>query len=1455
MLHKIIAWSVTNKLIVGFFTLLLIIVGIFSLSRLPIDAVPDITNNQVQIITSSPSSGALDVERYVTFPVEQSMATIPEMEEIRSFSRFGLSVVTVVFNENTDVYWARQQVLERLADAKGLIPKGFGEPYLAPLSSGLGEIYQYTIRAKKGYESKYNPTELRTIQDWIIRRQLLGVKGVADVSGFGGNLKNYEIALDPIALQTLNLSIEDVFTALENNNQNSGGAYIERNGMATFIRTEGLLQTEEEIKSIVLKTDDLGTNITIDNVATVKIGSSVRYGALTIDNQGEAVGGIVMMLKGANSSEVISLVKERIEQIKKTLPKGIELVPYLDRTDLVNRAIHTVEKNLLEGALIVIFVLVLVLGNFRAGLIVASVIPLAMLFAISLMQFFGVSGNLMSLGALDFGLIIDGAVIIVESTLHLMHRFGNKTLTQQEMDDEVTYSASKFSNSAVFGQIIILVVYLPILVLVGIEGKMFRPMAQTVMFAIIGALILSLTYVPMVSSLFLSKKLSHKETISDKLVNAVKRAYLPLLHQTIKHRNFVLSGLFAVLIFAFWLFGNLGAEFIPNLDEGDFAVETRLVTGSGLTKTIEVSEKAGDVLLKRFPEVKQVVGKIGTAEIPTDPMPMEACDLMIILKDKEEWTSAHSKDELAEKMQQVLEEQIPGVSFGFQQPIQMRFNELMTGAKQDVVVKIYGEQFDKLGNYARKIGQLAGKISGVQDVYVEEMEGLPQLIVRPNFQALGRYGIDVATLNTTLNTALAGKSAGLVFEGEKRFELVVRLQEGYRSTVDKIDELVVVNKNGMAIPITELAEISLENGPNQIQREDAKRRILVGFNVRGRDVESIVNELKKQIDAQIQFDSGYFVTYGGTFKNLENARQRLLVAVPAALFLIFMLLYFAFSSLKQAVLIFSAIPFAAIGGIFALALRDMPFSISAGVGFIALFGVAVLNGIVLIAEFNNLKKGTNLSNIRRVFNGAGSRLRPVLMTALVASLGFVPMAISSGSGAEVQKPLATVVIGGLISSTFLTLFILPILYLFSESKRKKSMKKSKLTLLLLALFMGFSSSSMIHAQTLSYPELCNLMLANNGNLKALSLEKERQLAVSKGNIEWGKTNAMWMFGQYNTIQMDHNLTFSQQIPFPTVATAEKQLGKVNAQQAENWKEIELLSAKLSLKQYYDQVQFLQEKRAYLNDQDSILKLLYDKMTLRKEVQDITKLELSLVNSRLKKVRNDYSIIDNEILQVLEIISALVGKKIEVNQIPKEAYSNMNSNLSLADLENHPNLRIFETREEQLKAEKAVNLQRQLPDLSFGYFNQSLVGIQNINGTDQYFDANKRFQGGQFGVSIPLFWGAYNQRKNALDIAIDQNALAGEQQLRNLEGSYQKTLRRMESLLKTRDLYLNQLLPESKLMQEENELHFAAGEHSMIEYLQIRDQVKQIEMDALNNLFDLHQTLIQIEFFTNKLNQK
>jgi len=1036
MLNAIIEFSIRNKLIIALGTIALIVFGAYETTKLPIDAVPDITNNQVQIITVAPSFGATDIERLVTFPIEQASSNIPGTLEIRSFSRFGLSLVTIVFDDETDIYWARQQVSERLQKVKDIIPKGIGMPEMGPITTGLGEIYQYVVRPKKGFESRYDATELRTIQDWYVRRQLLGVQGVAEVSSFGGKVKQFEIAINPSQLHAMHLGIDDVFTALENNNQNTGGAYIEKGPTLLFIRSEGLIGSVNDIENVVIKSTKEGIPILLRDVATVSIGHAIRYGAMCYNDEGEVAGAVVMMIKGGNSSEVIKNIKKEIEKIQHTLPEGVIIEPFLDRTKMVNNAISTVSTNLMEGALIVIFILVLFLGNFRAGFLVASMIPLSMLFAIIMMNLFGVSGNLMSLGALDFGLIVDGAVIIVEAVMHqLSHgkKFRGLRITQKEMDEQVGSSAKKMMNSAVFGQIIILIVYLPILSLQGIEGKMFKPMAQTVAFALLGAFLLSLTYIPMMSSLLINKQIADVPSKSDIILAKIEKLYQRYLARLLRIPRRIVTLVIAMFILSLITLFTMGGEFIPALEEGDFAVETRLLTGSNLSSSIEYTQKAAGIIKHQFPEVEKVVTKIGSGEIPNDPMPIEAADLMIIMKDKKEWTSASTFPEMAEKMSNAMK-QVPGITIGFQYPVQMRFNELMTGARQDVVCKIFGENLDTLAHYAKVLGTIISNIEGATDLFVEPINGMPQIIIKYNRDIIAQYGLTIAQVNMVINSAFAGYTAGNVFEGEKRFDLVIRMHKPERKSIDDIINLLIPLGNGNQIPLHQLASIESVNGPNQIQRENTKRRIVIGFNIRGRDVQSIVEELQKKVDGTIGFAPGYSITYGGAFENLNDAKARLAIAVPIALILIFILLYFAFSSVKLSMLIYSAIPLSAIGGVFFLSMRGMPFSISAGVGFIALFGVAVLNGIVLVAEFVRLQESGMKNLMRIVLMGTKIRLRPVLMTACVASLGFLPMALSNGSGAEVQRPLATVVIGGLFSATLLTLFVLPILFILFESK-------------------------------------------------------------------------------------------------------------------------------------------------------------------------------------------------------------------------------------------------------------------------------------------------------------------------------------------------------------------------------------------------------------------------------------
>ncbi len=1452
MLNKIIQFSIKNKLAIGLMVLALIVWGIYSVKQLPIDAVPDITDNQVQIITQSPSNGAEDIERFVTFPIEQTMATIPSIEEVRSFSRFGLSIVTIVFKENIDVYWARQQVSERLVEASKQIPNGLGTPQLAPVTTGLGEIYQYVLHTKKGYEEKYNVTDLRTIQDWIVRRQLLGVEGIADVSSFGGNIKQYEITLNTDKLRSMNISITDVFTALEKNNQNTGGAYIDKKPNAYFIRSEGLITSMEDIENIVVKKNDNNIPVLIRNVGTVQFGTATRYGAMTRNNDGEVAGAVVMMLKGANSSAVINKVKERIAQIEKTLPEGVTIDPYLDRTKLVDNAIGTVTKNLAEGALIVIFVLMLMLGNIRAGLIVASVIPLAMLFAISLMNLFGVSGNLMSLGAIDFGLIIDGAIIIVEATMHhLGLRKSQNKLTQYEMDEEVYQSASKIRTSAAFGEIIILIVYLPILALVGVEGKMFKPMAQTVSFAILGAFILSLTYIPMMSALFLSKKISHKKTISDKIMAFFQSIYTPALNVVLKAKVLVVSIAIGLLLLSIVVFNFLGAEFIPTLEEGDFAVETRVLTGSSMTQTIEAVQRGAKVLKDNFSEVKEVIGKIGSSEIPTDPMPVEAADMIVVLKDKSEWTSAKTRDELAEKMNAKLMDNIAGVSYSFQQPIQMRFNELMTGAKQDVVIKIFGEDLNKLTRYAKQVGAIAKKTAGAEDVYVEEVTGLPQIVIKFQRDKIAQFGLNIEDINKAIRTAFAGESAGLVFEGEKRFELIVRLEKENRQNLEDIRGLFVTASNGNQIPLEQLAEIDFVEGPNQIQRDDAKRRIIVGFNIRGRDVASIVKEMQQKIDADVKFDAGYYTSFGGQFENLEAARARLSIALPVALLLIFVLLFFTFNSLKQSILIFTAIPLSAIGGVFALWLRGMPFSISAGVGFIALFGVAVLNGIVLIAEFNRLKKEgmTNLSEI--VKQGTTIRLRPVITTALVASLGFLPMALSHGSGAEVQKPLATVVIGGLLTATLLTLLVLPILYIWFEKKRSNKVTVAPIAMMIgLLLITSFANAQ---TQSISLEQAMQQAAQINKLVTKAKLEIDFQKQYKNSLTEIPKTNIGLQYGQYNSINStDNHFTVSQTIPFPTVFAANKALGNSLVKGSELKLAVTKNELMYQVKQVYGTLQYFYELKQLLIKQDSIYKGFVKSAALRYKTGEGNLLAKTTAETQSNEVQNLMLQNSADIQISLSQLQTLLGSK--ENIFIRDTILIENSFKAMAGtnvINSNPYLIYLQQQIDVAAKQRRVEAAKSLPDLTAGYFNQSLIGFQNVNGTDKYFDGSKRFQGVQVGVGIAIFNSAGKAKVRAAEV---NKQIAGNNYELNqtaIQSQYQQAVQEYLKSKNSLEYYKTSAMPNADLILKQTIASYSKGEIGYAEYLMGIKNAISIKENYLKALQQYNQSIINIEYLSGK----
>ncbi|MFN7312286.1 MAG: CusA/CzcA family heavy metal efflux RND transporter [Bacteroidota bacterium] len=1441
MLKHIIQFSIRNKLLIGLFTLGLLGYGIFEVTKLPIDAVPDITDNQVQIITTSPALGAPDVERFITFPVEQANANIQGIKQIRSFSRFGLSVVTIVFEDNIDVYWARQQVAERLQQIQQTIPAELGIPTMAPITTGLGEIYQYVVRPEKGYEQQYSLADLRTIQDWIVRRQLLGVAGVADVASFGGHLKQYEVAVNPARLAANEVTIQDVFNALEHNNQNTGGAYIEKGPTVLFIRSEGLVGSTTDIQNIVVKNLSNGTPVLIKDIAEVKIGEATRYGAMSYNGEREVAGAVVMMLKGANSSGVIKSVKERIEQIKKTLPPGVTIDPFLDRTKMVNNAIGTVSKNLIEGALIVIFVLVLFLGNLRAGLLVSSVIPLSMLFAVIMMNTFGVSGNLMSLGALDFGLIVDGAVIIVEAVLHKLVQSNyvgsTQSISQQRMDEEVNQSASKMMSSAVFGQLIILIVYLPILSLHGIEGKMFKPMAQTVAFALIGAFILSLTYVPVMSTLFLSKKINHQKNFSDKMMDKLIHVYQITLTKALAHSKVIMLTTVGVFIAAMLLFTSLGGEFIPSLPEGDFAVDTRVLPGSNLTTSVDRVLKAEKLLLSKFPEIEKIVGKTGSSEIPTDPMPIEASDMMIILKDRDEWVSATNYDDLAALMTEALKE-IPGVTFSFQYPVAMRFNELMTGARQDVVCKIFGENLDTLAKYAQRLGEICTKTEGSSNIYVEPVSGMPQIVIRYNRDAISKYGLSVDAINNTVNTAFAGKATGMVYEGEKRFDLVVRLGKEQREDLRNVEELLINTPQGAQIPLSALATVAIENGVNQIQRENAQRRIIVGFNVRERDVESTVHDLQDQVNVSLQLPPGYFITYGGAFENLKEAKSRLSIAVPVSLLLIFFLLYFAFHSVKYGLLIYTAIPLSAIGGVFALAARGMPFSISAGVGFIALFGVAVLNGIVLIAEFNR-KREEGMNDLHEVVIKAGmERLRPVLMTACVASFGFLPMALSQGEGAEVQRPLATVVIGGLLLATLLTLYVLPVLYVWFEQASKP---KAKTLLLLLPFLLPFKSEAQ---QPISLQAAVDSTIKNAFVVRTAELSAELALQQSKTAWNMPQTVVGYEQGNINSSFTDNRFFVSQNMQFPLVYVRQKQTAIANWQVKKAEQKIQTKEMIKEIKSLFFQLLVLQQKEKLLLESDSLYASYLEKVTLR----------IKNGEAALAEKINAESLKAGIAIQLAQLRADQNNLRLQFNWLmnTQETYQPDAAQFKMKDLtqseihtiSNHPLL--LKAEQEKVYQSQLLKLERSklLPELSFAYYDMSMIGL----GADDVFYADRfsRFRSVQFSLGIPLFYRAskYGIKSQQTAVKIADLQLRAKSLQLNLQ--YNQLMAKYNTHKSAISYFESIGLNNANTLRKVATQQFYQGDINYLEWTMLNHQAVQMQTQYLDELQQYNQTLIELE---------
>lgn len=1442
MLTYIINFSLRNKFLIFLFTLFIIGFGLYSLSQIPIGAVPDITNNQVQVITTSRNLATEDMEQFITYPVELEMANLPGVKEIRSISKFGLSVVTIVFEDAMGTYLPRQLIAEKIKSASEKIPEGFGTPEMGPITTGLGEIYQYILDVEPEYKNEYNAEDLRTIQDWIVKRQLSGIPGVVEVNTWGGFLKQYEVAINTGKLNAMDISAHDVFGALEQNNSVSGGGYIEKVNQAFFIRGEGLISSMEDIRNIVV-TNRNGIPIYIKDVATVGFGSATRFGAITANGEGEKVLGQVMMLKNANSKNVIDAVKQRVAQISKSLPKGVYINGFLERSELIAKTTFTVSENLILGCLIVIFVVVLLLGNLRSGLVVASVIPLCLLFALSLMYIFGVDANLMSLGAIDFGIIIDGAVIIVEFIAFKITRQQgematlNSTKRQQLQDTIVLSGASKMMNSAIFGQLIILIVFIPILSLSGVEGKMFKPMALTFSFALIGAMLFCFTYVPVAASLFLRPTKTTDKNISIRLMNWIQKGYVPLVDFALRSKKLVLAIALALLSLSIYVYSTLGAEFVPTLDEGDFVIQPILKTGTSLTKTVEITTKIEQILLKEFPEVKQVVTRIGAAEVPTDPMSMEESDVIIILEPKSEWTSADSKDELADKFKEALAI-IPGMEVEFTQPIEMRFNELITGVRADIAIKIFGEDLDILAKKGSEIGTLIAGVDGAADISVEKVDGLPEMNVRYDRSKIARYGLSIQELNDMVAMGFAGKKAGSVFEGEKRFDLVVRLDKGKRKDIDNLKNLFVDLPRGGKVPLSELATIAYQSGAAKISRDDTKRRIVVGVNVRNRDLQSVVDDVKNLIENNIKLPVGYTVTYGGQLENLQSAKSRLLVAVPIALILIFILLYFAFSSVKEALMIYSAIPLAAVGGIFLLWFRDLPFSISAGVGFIALFGIAVLNGIVLIEHFKELRK-TSFSSIEAlVKQGTLDRLRAVLLTASAAALGFLPMAISTNAGAEVQRPLATVVIGGLITATILTLVVLPVLYAYVNRNYSDNHTRPKLSVNVLTLLVLLCSTS-IFAQENSknLQQLIPMALENNAGLKASSLQVDKSGAMVENAFRFDKTQVYYQLDENNLTLNNQPLRVfgvQQDFRFPTVYFSERKRNKAQYTLSESTYEIQKKGLQRRVTTAYYNYQLAREKQEVYKRLDSMYANFANVATRRFELGETNYLEKITAASKQKQIHLNYTATQKDVdmayvdlLKIIQIEDTLHIANEKILKVP----------LIPIHLDDSPEMDFYLNRISLFEAENRLEKQQLLPDIGLEYFQGT------SNGTSEVLS------GYQLGLKIPLLFGGTSSRIKSARIATDIAVAESKEYTVQLNSKLVDLKTQLSQLQETLDYYENEgaLLSEEILKTARSS--FRNGEIDFYQYIQSLESAYEITLDYLDKLQLYNQTVIAINYLT------
>ena len=1404
---------------------------------LPVDAVPDITNNQVQIVTISPTLAPQEVEQLITFPIEIAMSNIMNVIEIRSVSRFGLSLVTVVFKENVPTLDARQLINEQIQVVAAEIPPELGTPEMMPITTGLGEIYQYTLEVEPGYEDKYDAMELRTIQDWIVKRNLSGIPGIVEINSFGGFVKEYEVAINPNDLHALDITLSEVFDALNKNNSNTGGSYIEKRNRAYYIRSEGMVSSLKDIENIVI-TNRGGIPIHIHDVGTVRFGAPKRFGAMTKDGKGEVVGGIAMMLKGANANVVTAALEERVEMVQDILPEGVRIEPYLNRSELVNRNISTVIYNLIEGAIIVFIILMLFLGNVRAGMIVASVIPLSLLFGFIMMRIFGVSANLMSLGAIDFGIVVDGSIVIVEGILaHLYTKeFGNRTLTKREMDEEVVKGTAGVVRSATFAVLIILIVFFPILSLQGIEGKYFSPMAKTLMFCIVGALILSLTYVPMMSSLFLKHKINLKPTFADRFFKWLNKWYQVALKFCLRFKWATLGVVFALLFISLQIFGRLGGEFIPTLDEGDFAMQMTLPAGSSLSESIAISDSAQQILMSKFPEIKHVVAKIGTAEVPTDPMAVEDADIMIVMKPFKEWVSADSRAEMVDKMKHELDV-IQGAEFNFSQPIQLRFNELMTGAKADIAIKLYGEDMQELYDKAHEVAEYIHEVPGASDVIVEQVMGLPQLVVKYDRDRIARYGINIEELNTIVRTAYAGEKAGIVFENERRFDLVVRLDHEEVKELD-LNKLFVRTPDGIQIPVSEIAKIDYVQGPLQINRDATKRRIVIGVNVRDADIQQVVNQISEKIEANVELKPGYYFEYGGQFENLQNAISTLLVVIPIALLLILLLLFVVFKNITYTLVVFSTIPFSLIGGILALWVRGLPFSISAGVGFIALFGVAVLNGILMLNHFVALRNEHphRLTIHKVIAHGTPHTLRPVFLTGLVASTGFVPMAIATSAGAEVQRPLATVVIGGLLVGTVLTLILIPILYDLVNSvpmamRRMKVRRNNKIVAMLLLLGCA---SPLFSQQTVTLEQAIEMSLDKSLRLKSSELAIEQTKAMRGESWEFGPTTATYSQGQLNgPFHRDYEITVEQSFgnllsPFYKNALL-KQVSHSKTLERDML-EREIVGDVKSAWNYY---LYAKSQLSLFEKQVDMAKQLQQVAESRYRAGEISQVEMMTAKSLAASMSNQYL----DAIQVMQIASKRLNRVCysPTDIIPADSALSLITLVGTKDNVGDLQKAYFHSVVAQSKASEKIEKSRFFPEISAGYQNQKINPDFNL-------------QAWNIGVAFPILCTSQASRIKQARIATNMAQQDADEALLQLENRIKEIELTLESYAFRMDYYLNTSLPEGRELARVSMVQMMQQMIGLTEYIQNMNLYIDIEKNYLETLLSYNQLLLEYEYY-------